>query len=194
LEQTICRDIGSKAHNSFYLNVAWSKLALSLLNHILTRWLVPLGLLSYAFNWSHMLDHSYCVQLQVETFAQFGVVFLLFALGHEFSLTNVLKQFIDIIFSIILLYPKYFRQIYISCGFLAVTVISISWKWLIPLLYLVLCFRLRCSCSCVASLRRYMHLSICRLLLTFLQRMLHCNKNPSHLKIFIFVIYLVVWC
>jgi hypothetical protein len=36
---------------------------------------------------------NYRVQLQVETFAQFGVVFLLFALGLEFSLTKVLKNF-----------------------------------------------------------------------------------------------------
>jgi monovalent cation:H+ antiporter-2, CPA2 family len=36
--------------------------------------------------------------LQVETFAQFGVVFLLFALGLEFSLTKVLKKALCFVF------------------------------------------------------------------------------------------------
>jgi Kef-type K+ transport system membrane component KefB len=35
------------------------------------------------------MNLNYYVQLQVETFAQFGVVFLLFALGLEFSLTKL---------------------------------------------------------------------------------------------------------
>jgi hypothetical protein len=51
---------------------------------------------------------DYCVQLQVETFAQFGVVFLLFALGLEFSLTKVLKKSLDVVLSPIYLFPKYF--------------------------------------------------------------------------------------
>jgi hypothetical protein len=98
---------------------------------------------------------DYCVQLQVETFAQFGVVFLLFALGLEFSLTKVLKKSLDVVLSPIYLFPKYFWQVYMSKGFLTVPVISISWKSLVLLLYLEACFRLLCSCSCVASLQRY---------------------------------------
>jgi Kef-type K+ transport system membrane component KefB len=42
----------------------------------------------------------------VETFAQFGVVFLLFALGLEFSLTKVLKKSLDVVLSPIYLFPK----------------------------------------------------------------------------------------